>query len=199
MRRRPAAISALLTVLLLTLTVPAASAGALRTDFVGFIFPAGYVGTGTSCPYTWVAQPLPACIVDPGTTTMLDGNRALIRDEVFFDIAYAYHTTNEAVNTPTQPTEPRRTGYHIETFNANLDATFSGPAWGSWKFYSFFDELMFQGTFTGRFSGGQASLHGNGVGVGEYAGQHVWFDVLPDQYVNVSGMFLEPGSVAGAH
>ena len=199
MRRRPAAISALLSVLLLALTVPTAAAGAARTDFVGFVFPAGYLDAGASCPYTWVAQPLPSCIVDFGTTTMLGGNRALIRNEVFFDLAYGYHTADEATTNPTQPTEPRRTGYHVETFNANLDATFSGPAWGSWEFYNFANELMFRGTFTGQFADGAATLHGNGLGVGDYAGQHVWFDVLPNTYVNVSGMFLEPGSGAGAH
>ena len=199
MRRRSAAISALLSIFLLALTVPVASAGAVRTDFVGFVFPAGYLDAGASCPYTWVAQPLPACIVDPGTTTMLSGNRALIRNEVFFDLAYGYHTLDEALANPTQPTEPRRTGYNIETFNANVDSTFSGSAWGSWEFYNFADELMFRGTFTATFTNGAASMRTNGIGVGDYAGQHVWLDVLPGQYVNVAGTFMEPGSGDGGH
>jgi hypothetical protein len=199
MRRRSTAISALLSIFLLALTVPVASAGAVRTDFVGFVFPAGYLDAGASCPYTWVAQPLPGCVVDPGTTTMLADKRALIRNEVFFDLAYGYHTLDDALNNQAQPNEPRRTGYNVETFNANFDATLSGPAWGSWEFYSFTNELMFRGTFTGRFTNGAASMRINGIGVGTYAGQHVWLDVLPGQYVNVAGTFLEPGSVADAH
>ncbi len=46
MRRRRTRISVLLSVLLLVLVVPTASAGAARTDFFGYVFPAGYSTSG---------------------------------------------------------------------------------------------------------------------------------------------------------
>jgi hypothetical protein len=198
MRGRRAAISALLSILLLALTVPAASAGAARTDFVGFVFPAGMFGTSCSdFGGIFVSAPLPGCVLDAGTTIVLRDGRALIRDEVVVDMALAAREQDDLL--AANYNEPRRTGYNVETFNANFDATLSGPAWGSWEFYNFDNELMFRGTFTGSFANGAPTMRTNGVGVGAYAGQHVWLDVLPGEYVNVSGMFLEPGSVADAH
>ena len=195
MRPRHATISVLLSILLLGLTIPTASAGAVRTDFVGFVFPAGYpVPTfPTTCGGTYQEAP-PACILDPGTLKQLGDGRVLVRNEVVLDIALAYHTVKDATTPPQTPNEPRRTGYHVETFNANFDATMSGPVWGSWNFYSFGDELMFTGTFTGSFDKGKPTIHAVGIGQGTYKGQHVWMEVVPDSYVNMYGQFLDPGA-----
>ncbi len=209
MRRRTAAFSALLSVLLLVLTIPAASAGPARTEFAGFVFPAGMfdsvVGlpTGTSCTAmkgTYVATSPPACVLDPGTTKELGDGRTLIRNEVFLDQSLAWHTAAEALGylgsgTPT-PDELRRTGYNVETFNANFDATFSGTAWGSWAFYQVYPggDPIFTGTFTGSFDNGKGTLRAIGIGVGEYKGEHVWMDVFPSLDVNMTGVFRDAGS-----
>jgi len=193
MRRRGVRLSVVLAVMLLAMTVPSASAGATRTDFVGFVFPAGYPDTGTSCPGTYVETPLPSCTLDPGTTTSLGGGRTLIRNKLVMDISYAWHSLADYVSYPLAPNEPRRTGYTLEYFNANLDASLSGPVWGSWEFYSFGGELMFTGHFSGRLDEGQFTTRGSGIGVDEFMNQHVWADVVPG-YVNMSGQFLEPGS-----
>jgi hypothetical protein len=192
MRRRSVTLSVVLAVLSLAMTVSAASAGATRTDFVGFVFPAGYLDEGASCPFTYVSAPLPTCIMDPGTTTSLGGGRTLIRNERVMDISYAWHSLADIGN-GLLPNEPRRTGYNLEYFNANLDASLSGPVWGSWEFYAFDGTLMFTGHFSGRLDRGQFTSQGNGIGVDEFMGQHVWLDVVPG-YVNMSGQFLDPGS-----
>ena len=193
MRRRGVRLSVVLAVLLLAMAVPSAAAGATRTDFVGFVFPAGYPETGTSCPGTYVEAPLPSCTLDPGTTTSLGGGRTLIRNKLVMDISYAWHSLADIVNYPLTPNEPRRTGYVHEYINANLDASLSGPVWGSWEFYSFDGKLMFTGHFSGRLDKGQFTTRGNGIGVDAFKNQHVWADVVPG-YVNMSGQFLEPGS-----
>jgi hypothetical protein len=194
MRRRGVRLSVVLAVLLLAMAVPSASAGAARTDFVGFVFPAGYPGTGTSCPGTYVETPLPGCILDPGTTTSLGGGRTLIRNKLVMDISYAWRSLADISGG--LPNEPRRTGYVVEYFNANLDASLSGPVWGSWEFYSFGNELMFTGHFSGRLDEGQFTTRGNGIGVGDFMTQHVWQDVVPAPpgFPNMSGQFLDPGS-----
>jgi hypothetical protein len=154
---------------------------------------AGYPGTGTSCPGDYVAAPLPSCTLDPGTTTTLGGGRTLIRNKLVMDISYAWHSVADIARYPLAPNEPRRTGYVLESFNANLDASLSGPVWGSWEFYSFDKKLMFTGHFSGRLDKGQFTTQGNGIGVDAFKSQHVWLDVVPG-YVNMSGQFLEPGS-----
>jgi hypothetical protein len=202
MRRRGFTLSVVLAALLLAMTVPAASAGATRTDFVGFVFPAGYLDGGASCVAAG-GKPgnglLPTCVLEEGTTRSLGGGRTLIRNELVMDISYAWHSLADIRDYPLAPNEPRRTGYVLEYFNANLDPSLSGPVWGSWEFYSFGDELWFDGElmFTGHFSGrldeGQFTTRGNGIGVGDFENQHVWLDVVPE-YVNMSGQFLDPGS-----
>ena len=193
MRRRGVRLSVVLAVLLLAMAVPSASAGATRTDFVGFVFPAGYLDGGASCPGTYVSAPLPTCILDEGTTTSLGGGRTLIRNKLVMDISYAWQSVADIASYPLAPNEPRRTGYVLEYFNANLDASLSGPVWGSWEFYSFDGKLMFTGHFSGRLDEGQFTTRGSGIGVDEFMNQHVWADVVPG-YVNMSGQFLEPGS-----
>jgi hypothetical protein len=196
MRHRRTRVSVLLAVLLLVLVVPTASAGATRTDFVGFVFPAGYPGTGTSCPGIYVEAPLPSCTLDPGTTTSLGGGRTRFSNKLVMDISYAWLSLADIGTYPLAPNEPRRTGYVLELFNANLDASLSGPVWGSWEFYSFTGELMFTGHFSGRLDEGQFTTRGNGIGVGDFKTQHVWQDVVPAPpgFPNMSGQFLDPGS-----
>ena len=196
MRRRGVRLSVVLAVLLLAMTVPSASAGATRTDFVGFVFPAGYLDGGASCVAAggeYGNGLLPTCVLEPGRTTSLGGGRTLIRNELVLDISYAWHSLADIASYPLAPNEPRRTGYTLEYFNANLDASLSGPVWGSWEFYSFDGKLMFTGHFSGRLDEGQFTTRGSGIGVDEFMNQHVWADVVPG-YVNMSGQFLEPGS-----
>jgi hypothetical protein len=201
MRRHRLGISVLLSALLLALTVPIASAGATRTAFVGFVFPAGYPGTATSCEVFGGTfgelgglAGFSGCILDPGTSMALGGGRTLIRDAVIVDISYAWHSLADISGS--LPNEPRRTGYNVESFNANLDATLSGPVWGSWKFYSFESELMFTGHVSGRLDQGQFTVRGTGSGVGAFEGQQVWVDVLPAApgSPNMTGQFLDPDS-----
>ena len=198
MRRRGVTLSVVLAALLLAMTVPAASAGATRTDFFGFVFPAGYLDGGASCVVaggTYVSAPLPSCTLDPGTTTLLGGGRTLIRNELVMDISYAWHSLADIASYPLAPNEPRRTGYVREYFNANLDASLSGPVWGSWEFYSLSPDPgpMFTGHFSGRLDQGQFTTRGNGIGVDAFMNQHVWLDVVPG-YVNMSGQFRGTGS-----
>ena len=204
MRCRAVSISVVLSLLVLVLAVPSGVAarsgpgGVVRTDFVGFVFPAGYPGTPTSCSLpplysgSYVSAPLPACVLDPGKTTALAGGRALIRDEIVVDASFAWHSLADIAAFPTGPNEPRRTGYNVESFNAIFDATFSGPVWGTWKFYDFTGQLMFTGAFIGSFENGQPSIHSAGIGNGTYRGQSVWMDIFaaPAGAVNMAGYFL---------
>jgi hypothetical protein len=201
MRRRRLGSSVLLSALLLALTVPVASAGATRSAFVGFVFPAGYPGTGTSCEVfggtfgdVGGVAGLSGCVLDPGTTMALGGGRTLIRDVLIVDISYAWHSLADI--SVSLPNEPRRTGYNVESFNANLDASMSGPVWGSWSFYSLENELMFTGQISGRLDRGQFTVRGNGIGVDAFAGQHVWVSVVPAApgSPNMAGQFLDPTS-----
>jgi len=196
MRRRGVTFSVVLAALLLAMTVPAASAGATRTNFFGFVFPAGYLDGGASCVAnhgTYVKAPLPMCILDEGKTTSRGGGRTLIRNKLVLDISYAWHSVADIASYPLAPNEPRRTGYNYEYFNANLDSSLSGPVWGSWEFYSFDGKLMFTGHFSGWLDEGQFTTQGNGIGVDAFMDQHVWLDVVPG-YVNMSGQFRGTGS-----
>lgn len=191
-------IMLLLPVLFLSLVAPSAvtaakpadSPGAVHTDFYGVYFPAGMPGTNTKCPYDWVDtladQPFPACIKNQGSQTELPSGRIKIRDMTLFELAVA--------SSEGKP-EPRKTGYDIVVANANLDGTNSGPTWGPWSLYSFDDDPMFTGTFTGKFKNGIPAVHFVGVGTGIYEGQHMRGDVgrVPDPY-NMFGTIIEPGS-----
>jgi hypothetical protein len=186
MRWRGAATSLLLSVSLLVGFAPPVSAGAVHTDYYGLYFPAGMPGTGTSCPYTWVAPSF--CVKDQGSWTVLDGGRLRIRDMTILELAYAWRAPGQV--------EARKTGYDVVLASANLDASLSGPTWGTWKLYSFSDELMFTGTFTGRFENGIPAVHYVGQGTGPYEGQHTRGDIgrVPDPW-NMFGQYLEPGSL----
>jgi len=187
MQRRRAAISCLLSMFLLALTVPTMSAGARHTDYYGLYFPAGMPGTGTTCPYTWIAPSF--CVKDQGSWTVLDHGRLRIRDMTLLEYAFAW-------DAPGGQVEPRKTGYDVVLASANLDASLSGPTWGTWMLYSFADELMFTGTFTGSFENGIPAVHYVGQGTGPYEGQHTWGDIgrVPDPW-NMFGQYLEPGSL----
>jgi hypothetical protein len=189
-------IMLLLPVLFLSLVVPSAataakpadSPGAVHTDFEGLYFPAGMADTGTTCPETWM--PPSFCILGPepySSIESLPSGRLKIRDMTLYELAFAWTSDGDV--------ELRKTGYDIVVANANLDSSLSGPTWGTWKLHSFTGDLMFTGTFTGKFKIGIPAVHFVGRGVGEYEGQHMRGDVgrVPDPY-NMFGTIVEPGS-----
>jgi hypothetical protein len=192
-------IMLLLPVLFLSLVVPSAataakpadSPGVVHTDFEGLYFPAGMADTGTTCPETWM--PPSFCILGPepySSIESLPGGRLKIRGMTLYELAFAFQPGSDGM-----VVEPRKTGYDIVVANANLDSSLSGPTWGTWKLYSFGDDLMFTGTFTGKFKNGIPAVHFVGRGVGIYEGQHMRGDVgrVPDPY-NMFGTIVEPGS-----
>ncbi len=157
------------------------------TDFFGLYFPAGMQGTGSECPYTW--QDPFFCVIDPGSWTELASGRVRLRDMTVYELAFSWRDGGEV--------EPRKTGYDIVVANANLDGSLSGPTWGTWKLYSFADELMFSGTFTGSFLNGIPAVHFVGKGTGSYAGQQMRGDVgrtLDESGYNMYGRIFEPGT-----
>ncbi len=168
--------------------VSASASGAGKTEFFGLYFPAGMPGTGTDCPYTW--QDPAFCVIDFGLWTELPSGRWRIRDMTVYELAFSWRDDGEI--------EPRKTGYDIVVANANLDSSFSGPTWGTWNLYSFADELMFTGTFTGTFENGIPAVHFVGQGTGVYQGQQMRGDIgrSPDDAgYNMYGWILEPGTL----
>lgn len=158
-----------------------------RTAFFGLYFPAGMPGTGSACPYVW--QDPFFCVIDPGSWAELPSGRVRIRDMAVYELAFSWRDGGEV--------EPRKTGYDVVVANANLDGSLSGPTWGTWNLYSFADELMFSGTFTGSFENGIPAVHFVGQGVGIYAGQQMRGDIgrSPDAAGNnMYGWILEPGT-----
>jgi hypothetical protein len=183
---RRATLALLMAVLWAGSMVPSvAAASAVHTRFEGLYFPAGMPGTGTTCPYTW-ADPA-FCIIDQGSWTPLDGGQLRIRHMTVYELAFSWR-----VDDPTQ-VEPRKTGYDVVKANANLDASLSGPTWGTWKLYSFDSVLMFSGVFTGSFLNGIPAVHFTGAGTGQYKGQRMRGTIgrVPDPY-NMFGQILEP-------
>ncbi len=167
-------------------TAAAASNGAVVTPFVGLYFPAGMAGTGSACPYTW--QDPAFCVIDFGTWTELPGGRLRIRDMTAYELAFSWRGDGQV--------EPRKTGYDIVTVGADLDASLSGPMWGTWQLYSFEDQLMFTGTFTGSFVNGFPAVQFVGRGVGTYDGQQMRGRIertLDQAGHNMYGTILEPG------
>jgi hypothetical protein len=161
-------------------------AGAVKTTFHGLYFPAGMAGTGSECPVTW-EDPF-FCIMDRGTWTQLPGSRVQIRDMTVYELAFSWRDDGAV--------EPRKTGYDVVVANANLDSSLTGPTWGTWNLYSFDDELMFTGTFTGAFENGIPAVHFVGQGTGAYEGQQMRGDIArsPDESGNnMYGWILEPG------
>ena len=182
---RKTIVMAVVALLVLGLAAPAALAKAEHTDFYGLYFPAGMPGTETECPHTWVDPAF--CVMDKGAWDELPSGRLRIRDMTIFELALV--DTGEDV-----VVEPRKTGYDIVVANADLDKTFSGPTWGTWNLYSFENELMFTGTFTGKFENGIPAVHFVGQGTGSYEGQKMRGDIgrVPDPY-NMFGTIIEPG------
>ncbi|MEN8114492.1 MAG: hypothetical protein ABFS21_08895 [Actinomycetota bacterium] len=158
--------------------------GAVHTDFFGVYFPAGMPGTDTECPYTWVDPAF--CVIDQGSWTFQPSGRITIRDMTVFELALSWNDDG---------VEQRKTGYDIVVANANLDETLTGPTWGTWRLHSFDHELMFTGTFTGKFANGIPAVHFVGSGVGIYEGQKMRGDIgrVPNPY-NMFGTIIEPGT-----
>ena len=184
MRHSRLATLLLVPALVFGLAVPSAATGAEHTDFYGVYFPAGLPGTNTACPGNWVGPAL--CVIDPGSWTVLPSGRHRIRDMTVYELAFAWSEGQ---------VEPRKTGYDIVVANANLDASLSGPAWGTWNLYSSDHVLMFTGTFTGKFENGIPAVRFVGEGTGIYEGQHMRGDVgrVPDPY-NMFGQIVAPAS-----
>lgn len=182
MHRRHAAVSALLSLVLLASIVPSAAAHVVRTDYSSFTFPAGWPNSGTTCPYTWIATPITTCAVSLGTMERVGQDRWVVRDLVTF--AYQIVTS-----------DPSLSGYQFATLNANLDATGNGPAQATWQSYLFTNEPTLTGTWTGKFEDGYLNAHFVGHGTGDYAGWHLTGDVLPyDTLVgNTIGEFKQTG------
>ena len=191
MRRRRAGVSVLLSVLLLVLLVPSASAGVVRTDYSAFQFPMGFPGTVgpplnfPSCESaggTYMTTPFPACVVGEGAVKHPDHGRWTIRDMMLL---------NGVLSTSASPS-----GYQVTTLNANLDASGNGPAWGTFTNYTFANEPLMSGTYTGKFENARLGGHFVGKGLGASAGQHVTGDLLmADTPVgNVIGVIKQTGT-----
>jgi hypothetical protein len=185
MRRRRTRVSVLLSVLLLVLVVPTASAKVVRTDYSAFQFPAGWPGTVPpypACPGTYVSTPFPVCVIEQGTVTHPDGGRWTIRDMVNLEIVVS-------------TSDPGRSGYQIATLNANLNASGTGPAWGTFTIYTFANEPAFSGTWNGTFENARLGGHYVGRGLGTNAGLHITGDhLMVDTPVgNVIGVIKQTG------
>jgi hypothetical protein len=169
MRRRRTRVSVLLSVLLLVLVVPTASAGVVRTDYSGFQFPMGWPGTDLlgypDCPGTYVTTPFPACVIEQGTVRHPDGGRWTIRGM-------------ETLDGVMPTSDPGLAGYQIATLNANLDASGNGPAWGTFTTYTFAGEPVFSGTWSGTFENARMAGHFVAKGLGAFAGLHFTGDHL---------------------
>jgi hypothetical protein len=168
--------------------VAAADGRASRhTSFEGLYFPAGMEGTDTECP--GVIDPgLGLCVLEPGEQTPLANGKLRIRGLQGLSVGLSWDTV-------TGEEEPRKTGLDHVTANVSLDATLSGPMWGTWTFTDFDGNPMFEGRFAGRFINGvpQARFVGDGVGV--YEGQLMIGDIGPeaDPY-NMTGRIFDLGS-----
>jgi hypothetical protein len=184
--RRTATLLAV-AALMVGVAVPAASAKATHTEFHGLYFPAGMEGTGSECPDPYVWQPPAFCVIDPGRQIPLPSGRIRIRNMQVYELAFAWNDDGSV--------QPRKTGYDIVTANANMDATMSGPTWGTWELHAFDGTLMFTGTFTGKFKEGIPAVHFVGEGVGIYEGEKMRGDIgrVPDPF-NMFGEVLAPGS-----
>jgi hypothetical protein len=165
MRRRRAQISALLSVLLLALLVPTASAGVVRSDYTAFMFPAGWPNSGFACPGTFITDPIPACVLDPGTIRHPGPGRTTIRGMATMSIVLS-------------TSDPSDSGYQLATLNANLDAADEGPAWGTYTSYTFANVALYSGTYNGKFENARLGGHFVGRGVGAQVGFHMTGDLL---------------------
>jgi hypothetical protein len=155
--------------------------------FEGLYFPAGMEGTDTECP--GVVDPgLGLCVLDRGEQTPTATGRLRIRGLEVLSIGLSYDTVTGEV-------EPRKTGLDYVTANASLDATLSGPTWGTWTFTDFDGNPMFEGRFAGRFLNGVPAVRFVGDGVGSYVGQLMIGDIDrdPDPY-NMTGRIFDLGS-----
>lgn len=189
MRRRTAAFSALLSVLLLASLITSASAKVARTPYSAFNFPAGWPQTGTECPGTPVSTPIIVCQVGGGSIDQLPNGRWIIRDLETLSIIYA-------------TSDGELSGYQLAKLNANLDAMANGPTTGTWTNYTAAGQETFAGTISGKFVtlDGNVRLSGHfmGLGAGKYAGLHITGDFFPeDQYIEVDGQEVAIGNVIG--
>jgi hypothetical protein len=89
---------------------------------------------------------------------------------------------------------------HPQVANASVDASVSGPLWGTFTFYPVSGGGVFTGVFTGNFVNGWPAVHFIGHGSGVYDGQVMQGTISRDfqswngQTVNMIGRFLEPAS-----
>ena len=188
---RKAVLALVAASLLLAALAPAAAARATRTDFVGFVFPAGaFPVPGVTCP-TDIVGPLPGCYLELGRTVTLENGGLLMRDFKVMDVSLAWDTPANVVAHMDQPNVPGRTGYIIESFNANLDASGYGPVWGSWELHDFASTaLMFSGHFTGTLGPDGFNVQQNAIGHGDFKNQHMWASVVPGS-INLTGEILD--------
>ena len=114
--------------------------------------------------------------------------RIQIRDMVLLELAVSWRADGSA--------EPRKTAYDIVIANASVDATFSGPTWGTWVFHPAVGDV-FTGTFTGKFENGVPAVRFVGQGTGVYAGQQMSGDIFRTVQQwggNMIGRFLDHGA-----
>ena len=166
---RKAIVMAMTALLVLALAVPVAAGGAEHTDFYGAYYPAG-LGSPEECPHTLVPLGLGFCVIDPGNQDVLPSGRLRIRNMKILELAFAWNEDGP---------EPRKSGYDVVLANANLDANGNGPTWGTWNLYrdSNYQDLMFSGTFTGKFENWIPAVHFTGRGTGSYEGQKMRGDI----------------------
>jgi hypothetical protein len=182
MRRRRAGISVLLSVLLLVLVVPSASAKVVRTDYSAFQFPAGWPMTGTTCLGTYVTTPFPACVIEQGSVKHPGHGRWTIRGMVSLTIVWS-------------TSDPGLSGYQIATLNANLDTSGNGPAWGTFTTYTVANEPLYSGTYNGKFESARLGGHFVAKGLGAHADLHMAGDLLTADTLmgNVIGEIRQTG------
>jgi hypothetical protein len=166
MHRRSAALSILLSVLLLGSLASSATASVVRTDYTAFNFPAGFPNTGTTCPGQWISTPIIACAVGGGSIEQMDNGRWVIRD---------LETMAVVIST----SDPGLSGFQLATLSANLNASGNGPARATWSGFSPTSELRFTGTVVGKFEAMRLDAHVVGLGVGPFAGMHLNAQFLP--------------------
>jgi len=192
MRRRRTRVSVLLSVLLLVLLVPSASAKVERTAYTAFQFPMGFPGTVESFPFypdcddlggTYQETPFPACVIEPGTVERPDHGRWTIRDMETLDGVLPTSDLSLA-------------GYQKGTLNANLDASGNGPAWGTYTTFKWGEkDPVFSGTWNGKFENARLGGHFVGKGLGAYAGLHLTGDILTEDAEDGDGNVI--GNVIG--
>jgi len=135
-------------------------------------------GKATRIPFTEECYLTPT---SPGTWTFPDGN---------------YHVRDWTLECAHASDKPQLVGQLYIVFNANLDATGSGPTWNTWRLEveggSF--EGVSQGKVTGFTTPGQSgTFRSVGHGTGDYEGQQFFADgVTIGPLATATGYILVP-------